>query len=70
MKIKQAIKQAIETHNPAIAGTVVDLLRFNHGMNYGQILKLVQTVVPGIDPGEWDVPLWGIVTDKHTDFFM
>lgn len=52
MKITEAIKEAVETHNAEMAGKCADILR-NKGFNYNQVFELANKLT-GIGEGEWE----------------
>jgi hypothetical protein len=57
MKVGEAIDKAVRDHDAAAAGGVADFLRFK-GMNYEQILAMVQRRNPKVDRAEWDALLY------------
>jgi hypothetical protein len=51
-KLGEAIKQAVTTRDPELAGKVAGFLMYHVGLNYDQTYQLVNSVTP-VDVGLW-----------------
>lgn len=55
--VGEAIDQAVREGDAALAGRLVELMRFRFGMSYEQILSVVQRRNPGTTRAAWDALL-------------
>ena len=52
MKIPEAIRHCMATNDAAMAVSIVDQLRFQHGMRHDVIMRIVEKA--GVDPRDFD----------------
>lgn len=53
MTIGEALKKAIDERNPAMAGRIVDNLRFRFGMRYADAYGMAHRLT-GISEADWE----------------
>ena len=53
--VRDAAAEAIDTKNAKLAGQVADMLRFECGMNYEQVLEWVRRVRPNVSAEAWEL---------------
>lgn len=57
MKLKEAIKKAVEERNAEMAGKICDILWIRFHMTYNEVYALVNNIAP-ISPAAWDQLLY------------
>lgn len=57
MKVKDAIKEAVENRNASMAGGLCDFLWTRFHMTYSEVYDLVNRIAP-ISPAAWDQLLY------------